>query len=391
MSVYINGIATLVPDSSYTQDFIRDFMIDHVADDRMTRLLIHRIYHQSGIGKRHTVIDEIDRAPDERTFFDSTNKHLKMPGTQKRNNLYIRKAKTMFPELARKTVEASSGFSEDDITHVITVSCTGFYAPGPDFDIVKSLGLPPGTQRFHIGFMGCYAFFPALKLAQSFCENDPNAVVLVVSLELCTLHLQLRKETDFLLSGSLFGDGGGGALISSHLPEKTDKILEIRLLSGSLAMDGESDMAWTIGDDGFNMILSTYVPGLLQSHIDETVQPLFRYTGLNKDEIDYWGIHPGGRAIVDKLQDELDIPDNKIESSRRVLHEYGNMSSATILFVLKDILEQKSEKTNSPVYAMAFGPGLTIESGLFLKNPLAVKSGRILKSAATNPVSPVSK
>lgn len=372
MSVYINGIATLVPKSSYPQDFIRDFMIEHVADDRKTRLLIHRIYNQSGIAKRHTVIDEMDRAPGDRTFFDGTNGNLKMPGTKKRNDLYIREARKMFPELARKTVAACPGFSARDITHIITVSCTGFYAPGPDFDIVKSLGLPETTQRFHIGFMGCYAVFPALKMAENICRANPDAAVLIVSLELCTLHLQLRKETDFLLSGSLFGDGGAGALVSSRYPSNPEQILEIELLSGSLAMEGESDMAWTIGNDGFNMILSTYIPELLRSHIGAIIDPLLKGTGRDRQTIDLWGIHPGGRAIIDKLQEELSIPDDKLESSRRVLHDYGNMSSATILFVLKDLLDQPLNKRNSHIYALAFGPGLTVESGLFIKNPVKI-------------------
>jgi len=280
MPVYINGIATLVPESSYPQDFIRDFMIEHVSDDRMTRLILRRIYNQSGIEKRHTVIDEMDKAPGDRTFFDEIGGRLHMPGTQKRNDLYIRKAREMYPELAGKTIAASPGFETADITHVITVSCTGFYAPGPDFNIVKALGLPLSTQRYHIGFMGCYAVFPALKMAQAFCEADPGTVVLVVSLELCTLHLQLSKETDFLLSGSLFADGGGGAIISNHLPENPRHALQISAMSGSLAMEGESDMAWTVGDKGFNMVLSSYIPDLLKSNIIGAIDPLLTETGL---------------------------------------------------------------------------------------------------------------
>jgi predicted naringenin-chalcone synthase len=224
----------------------------------------------------------------------------------------------------------------------------------------------PSTQRFHLGFMGCFAAFPAMKMAKSFCESEPGATVLIVCLELCSIHLQASEATDNLISASVFADGAAGTLVHSKKPENSPAF-ELSQFATSIAGDSEGDMAWTIGDTGFDMVLSTYVPDIIESNLAAAIQPLFVDYDLNPKQIRHWAVHPGGRAILDKVQKNLELGEKMLTSSRKILNEFGNMSSATILFVLSDILQKSQKDDAEPVLAMAFGPGLTIESGLLFK------------------------
>jgi predicted naringenin-chalcone synthase len=363
MPVYIQNIATSVPDHSFDQDFLRDRMKEYVSDERATKSIIHRIYSNSGIQKRHTVINDFRRNGHDPFFFRKDGS-LKTPSTGSRNKLYSRHARKMFIQLAKRLIDENSSIQREDITHVITVSCTGFFAPEPAFEIVKNLNLNSSTQRFHLGFMGCFAAFPALKMAKSFCESNPDATVMVICLELCSIHLQDSETTDSLISASVFADGASGVIVSNSKPEKSGFRLD--QFSSSIAENSEKDMAWTIGDTGFDMVLSTYVPDIINSNLKSAVLPLFQNFDRDLEDIKYWAIHPGGRAILDKIEQNFSLKPEQLEASRSVLHEYGNMSSATIFFVLKYLLENQSAPDES-VLAMAFGPGLTIESGLITK------------------------
>lgn len=360
MAVFIHDIATSVPPFSSDQQHIREVMKKHVGNDRKSEAIIHRIYTQSGIEKRHSVVQDFEPNKHGQLFFNGQIKSE--PGTAARNKVYEKESKKLFVDVARKLLADNPHISSDEITHVITVSCTGFYAPGPDYEIVKALQLKPSTERFHVGFMGCYAAFPAMKMAKSFCTADPDAVVLLVSAELCTLHFQFKNDVDNLLSGSVFADGAGGMIISSKPPKK--QAFEISKFASSLAPKGEKDMAWTIGDSGFDMVLSTYVPDIIQENLESVVQPLYEEYQLTKDDIDFWALHPGGRSILDKIESNFNLESHQTSASRETLAEYGNMSSATILFVLKKLLENDLQE-GQRILPMAFGPGLTIESGLF--------------------------
>lgn len=367
MSAYIHNIATVVPEQSYEQEFLRDRMKEYISDEKMTKRIIHRIYSNSGIEKRHTVIHDFNANGDPRFFFQKDGT-LTSPSTGRRNDLYAQKAKKLFVKTARETLEQNSAIGKDDITHVITVSCTGFFAPEPGFEIIKQLGLAPSTQRFHLGFMGCFAAFPAMKMAKAFCEAQPGAKVLVVCLELCSIHLQASETTDNLISASVFSDGAAGMLISSHRPAHTAGY-KMEQFATSIAEASEKDMAWTIGDTGFEMVLSSYVPKIIESNLADSIQPLFEDYQLSGDDIRHWAIHPGGRAILDKVEKSFNLQKEQLASPRHVLANYGNMSSATILFVLADLLERADHPKTESVLAMAFGPGLTIESGLLTKTP----------------------
>lgn len=360
MKTYINRIATAVPETCYEQSFIRDQMKRYIGTDRRSEALIHRIYNASGIDKRHSVVQDFARTNgDPRLFFQEDDTFSKV-STERRNELYTQASEQLLEKVGNQLLQEPSPIDPDSITHVITVSCTGFYAPGPDYTVVRKLGLSPSTERYNLGFMGCYAAFPALRMARSFCRTQPDARVLIICLELCTLHLQDNRDPDSLIAASVFADGAAGLIVSNQQEEAS---YEIEDFSTTLTEQGEEDMAWTIGDTGFRMVLSSYVPQLIESNLQRAIEPLLKQYGLNVNDIDRWALHPGGRAIVDKVEQNLELRADQLQASRTVLSQYGNMSSATVLFVLKELLNEKNPNPGQ-VLAMAFGPGLTIDSAL---------------------------
>jgi predicted naringenin-chalcone synthase len=362
MTTWIHGIATAVPDYAYEQQRIRDVMKDWLEADRRTERLLNGIYANSGIETRHSVVPDLEPGAQRGAFFRAEDGNgFRLPGTKERNDRYTQEAAPLFVKAARGVL-AASGFESTEVTHVITISCTGFFAPGPDVLLVNELGLPQQTERYHVGFMGCYAAFPALRMARAFTRSDPAAVVLVVSAELCTLHLQPGPEVDNLLASSVFADGAAAALVSARPPRGTS--LRLDAFGSTLASEGAGEMAWTVGDTGFEMVLTSYVPRIIEARIGEAVAPLFARSGVTQREVTHWAVHPGGRAILDKVQAGLCLPEEALEASRQVLSDYGNMSSATVLFVLERMLHEPPGPAGT-VAAMAFGPGLTVESGLF--------------------------
>ncbi|MDZ7799755.1 MAG: type III polyketide synthase [Trueperaceae bacterium] len=365
MPPYVHALATAVPEPSYSQTHAHQVMRSWIGGERRTERLLAGIYRRSGIRTRHSVIE--DFAPDGppkgegHGFYLDADGRFRSPGTAERNARYRREAGHLFPEVARRALASAEGFDASDVTHVVTASCTGFYAPGPDLEIVRDLGLGPGTERYHLGFMGCYAAFPALRMARAFCRADPNAVVLVAMVELCTLHLQPTREDDAMIAASVFADGGAAAVVSARDPR--GPAYELVGFADGLAPRGHDDMAWTLGDHGFEMVLSSYVPGIVADEATSALDPLLAEAGVSQDEVPRWAVHPGGRAILDRLDAELSLPADALTASRQVLAAYGNMSSATVMFVLQELLREERPR-GEPVLALAFGPGLTVASGL---------------------------
>lgn len=367
MPAYINAIATALPTHSYDQVYARETMKSLIASKRETSAIIHRIYTQSGIDRRYSVLPDFADGADDGLLFMKGGQFNTSPSTGDRNRVYTVEARKLFKEVSGNVIDRA-GLDKSQITHVITVSCTGFFAPGPDYTVVMDLGLPLSTPRFHLGFMGCYAFFPALRMAQAFCDSDPNAVVLIACVELCTLHLQMDESIDSLLSGSVFGDGASAAIVSA-VPNKGSASLQVAAMQTMLAPEGEADMAWTIGDRGFEMVLTSYVPTILEMKAESTIMPMLDHAGFDRGDIGIWAIHPGGRAIIDKVKGSMDLDESKLWASREVLRDVGNLSSATILHVLDKIM-YRDPRHGENVVAMAFGPGLTIESSvLTITNP----------------------
>ena len=363
MPVYLHHIETLLPPTSYPQEEIAATLKRSVAKgDRRTEKIIHHLYAQSAIERRSSVVTDFLPDAEPGIFYDRATDAFLCPSTGARNALYTEAARTMFPTIATRTL-AASGFAPEQLTHLITVSCTGFFQPGPDFAILKALGLSAHVERYHLGFMGCYAAFPALRMAKAFCEANPEAVVLVVCLELCSLHVQWTASMDDLLAGSVFADGASATVVSAREPQSTTGALRLDAFSSAIAPAGDSDMAWTIGDVGFQMRLSSYVPEIIQSNVKDAIQPILEKAVRTQEQVTHWAVHPGGRAILDRVERGLDLPESALAASREVLRNCGNMSSATILFVLKELLSHGVAPEDT-LLAMAFGPGLTIETAL---------------------------
>ena len=363
MPACIHHISTAVPEFIYSQSFSRDCMKTWSEDPRVQRI-IHAIHDRSGIETRHSVCGDFMPGREPALYKPGPNGIPVSPGTGERNEVYGKAARDLAVKLARKTIEGAEGFTAADITHIVFVSCTGFVNPGPDYHIIRELGLSENVQRYTLGFMGCYAAFPGLRMAAQFCEADPKAVVLVMCLELCTLHLQIDDKPDNILANAIFADGAAAAILSAREPAPGRPAYVVRDFTTSLITSGEGDMAWTIGDNGFNMILSSYVPDIIGSNIKQMLGETLERKDMALGDIEEWAVHPGGRAILDRVQESLGLHETALDASREILRDYGNMSSATVLFVLKELLES-AETERALTGAIAFGPGLTVETAVF--------------------------
>lgn len=363
MSVYIHAIETLVSKNHGPQTEFRDFIKKYAVnpEDRLTRAIVHRLYSNSGIEKRHSFLEEVYKPTEDgyNLFYDEATDSTKTPSTKERNDIYQIEARKAVQKVSEQIV-GKYGWKPEEITHVITVSCTGFYSPGPDMDVVNHLGLKRTTSKYHLGFMGCHAVYPGFQLAQQICQADPKAKVLLVSIEMCTLHLKFDNSVDSILSASLFADGAAAALISAEKPQ-TEHYYEIHKLKTISAPVGTKDLLWNVGDIGFDIVLSTEVPKIIGNHIPELIQDLFQEIPITPADVDVWALHPGGKAIVDQFEKAMEVDPEKLVYSREVLKNYGNMSSATILFVMQQWLG----KAKGNVVGVTFGPGLTVETGHF--------------------------
>jgi predicted naringenin-chalcone synthase len=362
MPAYIHRIATRLPEHIYTQEYARDYL-KNFAGDVKTRRLIHAIYNRSGIEKRHSVCGDFLPDAEPELFKPGADGAPPNTSTGARNRFYAKAARKLAVDVVRDALEADDAHSAHDVTHLIFVSCTGFANPGPDYHIIRELGLNENVERYTLGFMGCYAAFPGLRMAAQICEANPRAVVLVVCLELCTLHMQVDARPDNVLANSLFADGAACAIISAREPTIKQPAYRLDKFVSGLLLSGEADMAWEIGDHGFNIVLSSYVPDLIGANIGTLMERILSEQMLSSFDIEEWAVHPGGRSILDEVEHGLELAPGVLERSRRVLRDCGNMSSATILFVLKQLLETASTES-ALTCAMAFGPGLTVETAL---------------------------
>jgi predicted naringenin-chalcone synthase len=362
--VYLQAIATAVPEHAYSQEFAHRFLRSLPVYDESQRRFLDRIYRDTGIEKRHTVIGDYGKDPAEYSFYPKTADLRPEPGVEQRNDTFIREANRLALAAGERLLARLSGFDRGRISHLITVSCTGFSAPGFDFHLQKTLGLSPALHRFHLGFMGCYAALPALELAADICRSHPQAHVLVVALELCSLHLQQKPDREIMVANALFADGAGAALVSAAREDRSQPVFSLERFLARTLPDSEQDMAWRLGSVAFEMRLSAYVPRLIEGHLGSILAELLAEAGLDRGQISQWAIHPGGRAILDRAAAALGLAPEQLWASYRVLREYGNMSSATLLFVLELLL---AGPDTGRVFAAAFGPGLTVQSALLDK------------------------
>lgn len=356
---YIHSIGTANPTYQIPQQKTADFMAKFLNLDPVESRKLRMLYRATAIDHRYSVIEDYAKTEDFNFYSEQASDPF--PSTAQRMQQYERHA----GKLAQKAVEdcLPVDFPMQEITYLITMSCTGMYAPGLDIEMVERLELKKSVQRTCINFMGCYAAFNALKAADAICRSTPNAKVLVIGVELCTLHFQKSTNNDDLVANAIFADGAAAVLLQGYPPSQ--KALSLEGFYCDLEPDGKQDMAWHIKDYGFEMKLSSYVPQLLEGKLKSLVARLLQNYNLQMSDIELFAIHPGGRRILERIEHSLNIPRKANSPAYEVLRQYGNMSSVTVLFVLKNLLSTLNwEHHDQRILSMAFGPGLTLESAL---------------------------
>jgi len=383
MAVRILSVGTAVPATRLSQSQVRDFFAGQPGIDRLAARLIHAAFDQSAIDTRHTVIAELEDASDHENgvFVEAASRELHAPSTGTRNQLYRREAPALFAAAAADALERA-GVAASEVTHIVTASCTGFFAPGPDFRLVRDLGIRTTAERYHLGFLGCAAAFPALRAATRIADAQPEAVVLVVCAELCSLHIRSSADPEQIVASAVFADGAGAAVVTATTPRVDGAIFEVGEFFTAITSEGESDMEWTIGDQGFEMKLTAEVPRIVGREIRGVVGTVLG-GDTEPSTVDAWAVHPGGRSVLDRVQGGLDLADDAMDVSRSVLREFGNMSSATVLFILQRILGDDSLADGASVAGLCFGPGLTVEAARFTRRAATGQTERRVATGQT--------
>ena len=360
----IISIGTAVPKYGTKQSAILDFMHTAYNNDTASRKL-NILFHHSGINTRYSVIPDFDTGNlPEYNIFKGNHSALTV---EKRMSIYKEHVVSLAIEAIHNSLnKLNTTISEFGITHLITVTCTGLYAPGIDAEIIEQLNLPNDIFHTSINFMGCNAAFHALKLGDMIAKTDENAKVMIVCVELCTIHFQPKDNSDNLLSNTIFGDGAAAVIIvaDTNAIQNHQSGLAINGFYSLLFNEGKDLMEWNITPVNFEMVLDSRVPEFIGDKVDEIVLKAGKKLNITPSTIDKWAIHPGGKKILDIIKKQLQLNDNDLKYSYKILAEYGNMSSPTILFVLNEIM-QAEHKPCETIFSIGFGPGLSIETALF--------------------------
>ena len=340
-AAFINKIGTALPQHEAHQAFVG--WAHRRIRTRREVAVFDRMAGRSGIEKRWTVLPPAPAGDQTRDggFYQGDD----MPPTSSRMEIYAQSA----PDLAMAAVHELGAL--EGITHLVVASCTGFIAPGIDQIVARRLGLASTVERTLVGFMGCYAAVTALRTARHISRSEPDARILVIMVELCSLHLQPEDDLERILTMLLFGDGAGAAIVSSEPVG-----LQMTEVFSSTLTDSSELIGWKIGDLGFEMTLSGAVPARIA---EATAKPEFRANFGDPQKVDSWAVHAGGRTVLDAVEQGFGLDKQALEISRDVLRECGNMSSATLMFVLERILNGGDPVENGA--AIAFGPGLAAE------------------------------
>ena len=357
----IISVATALPEFRHDQENILHFMQNIYGIDDTEKRKLAFLYRHCGINTRYSVIGDYGLENESWSFFPK-DKPCCFPKLEQRMQLYQQKALPLSVKAIESCIAGHT--TADKITHLITVSCTGMSAPGLDLEIMEVMNLSPSLFRTSVNFMGCYAAIHALKLAKMICDSTEHANVVIVATELCTLHFQEGYTMDNAASSLLFADGCAAVLVSNYLNSK--QAISLKSFYSQVAFKGKKLMAWELSGKGFLMTLSGYVPQLIEEDITALTTQALQQGKITREEISYWCIHPGGKKILDVIGKQLKLQESDLDYSRSILREYGNMSSPTILFVLKKIMEEPIKKGQN-IFGVAFGPGLTMETFLAVK------------------------
>jgi len=356
----IVSISTAVPAYKHEQKDILHFMQNVFAMNEVEKRKLKFLYHQSAINSRYSALPDYSLDAGEWQFYPASENLEPFPKLEQRMDWFNRTAPVLSVSAVEKCIDEK--INKDEITHLITVSCTGMSAPGLDLQIMEFMDLPKNIFRTSVNFMGCYAAIHALKLADAFCKNDKNAKVVIVCTELCTLHFQKENTADNIAASLLFGDGCAAVLVTNNKAGLHG--IKIKNFYSEVGFNGKDHMSWRLSSSGFLMQLSGYVPELIEQDFNQLLKNALQDGEVKQEEISHWCIHPGGKRILTAIEKSTGIDNEDLKYSYRVLSEYGNMSSPTILFVLKEIMDSldKTKEQKAKVFGAAFGPGLTMET-----------------------------
>jgi len=365
--VVIAGIGTATPVQSIAQtDAVVLAQALCTPADQQPRLqtrLLPILYGRSGVRRRGSVLLEpAGGASLTQSFFPpSDGAHDRGPTTEQRMARYAQEAAPLAQEASRLAL-GDAGCDVRAITQLVTVSCTGFLAPGIDVALIKRLDLPDTVGRTHIGFMGCHGALNGLRVASALVAADPTARALLCAVELCSLHFHYGWDPEKMVANALFADGAGAMVITSDSRDVPDA-WRVAASGSCLVPDSQDAMTWRIGDHGFEMTLSPRVPSLIGSSLRPWLVGWLERHGLALSEVRSWAIHPGGPRILEAAAQALGLTAAETAVSAQVLAECGNMSSSTMVFLLERLRRSGAPR---PCAALGFGPGLVVEAALFL-------------------------
>ena len=366
MPLALLGLGTAVPDFAFTQEQATG-VAQVLCLDPEQAPLVPALYRQTEIAQRHLILggdvvrDVLNGSRQSGSvFLPSGEPDDRGPTTRERMQVYIAEAGPLAIRAARQALQ-ESGLSPGDITQLITVSCTGFRAPGVDFELIQALDLPRTVQRTHVGFMGCHGALNGLRVANALAGSDPAARILLCAVELCSLHYHYGWDPKRVVANALFGDGAA-ALVGIPAESASPTAWQVAGTGACLFPDSAYAMTWDIGDRGFTMTLSTRVPNLIEANLRPWLESWLHQCDLPLAEVASWAIHPGGPRVLLSVARALGLANEATAASREVLRQHGNMSSPTVLFIL-DLLRRR--QAPRPCVAMGFGPGLAVEAALF--------------------------
>jgi predicted naringenin-chalcone synthase len=356
------SIGTAVPKHLTPQATILEFMHSAYYSDTASRKL-NILFNHSGIDQRYSVLPDFDKKRNRHVFFNGVPSKADV---EDKMNVFKQEALPLAVSAIQELFRNMKASPSDlPVTHLITVTCTGLYSPGLDVALIKELDLPNDIFHTAVNFMGCNAAFHALKMADLIVRSNPDANVLIVCVELCTLHFQPKNNPDHLLSNTIFGDGAAAVLVTDDVRAEAEKYEGFKLegFYSLVLNEGKSLMGWDLAASNFEMTLNAGIPSFIGKEASYIVGKIIQHFSISPESIHEWAIHPGGKRILDTIQNELQLPQHKMKHSYQVLKEYGNMSSPTILFVLNELIKKGAEE-NKTILSIGFGPGLSIESAL---------------------------
>lgn len=343
-----------MPAFCHQQMDILQFMQLVYATNDAERRKLRFMYSQSGIQQRYSVLADYSKPVHDWKFYPQSENLEPFPTLEQRMALFNKQAPLLSVDAIRNCLDNIHDHKE--VTHLITVSCTGMSAPGLDLQVMELMDFDKHIFRTSVNFMGCYAAIHALKIGDALCNSDPGARVLIVCTELCTLHFQREATLDNMTSSLLFGDGAAAILMTADSGSHPG--LHIDGFYSEIIVKGKRDMAWELSSSGFLMTLSGYVPDLIEEDFRAVVHRAIG--GDSLEDISHWCMHPGGKRILEAVSKSTGVDGEALRHSYRVLQQYGNLSSASVVFVLKEILQQKTPIRK--LFGAAFGPGLTVET-----------------------------